>query len=703
MTKGFFSKDLRKILEHRFFATLVIAGLNFVLFNWIVGNGLLSSWNYRLTDSLYNTNNITSKDILIVAIDDKSLQPKEKGGLGRWQEWSRMYYAQALQNLERAGARVIGLDILFIDPSQDIQGDQALRDVIQKFSNILLASKFDFNQNIYIKPLDFFYGGDETKIGPINIPIDVDNIARKMFLYLPDQHTIHESFDVKMVKKYLGEEMKTLGTVPRENDHYVVTNHKIRLDFDLSKSFPAIKVPVVDDMFMYINFFGAPYSYSSLSFADVYHNRFDPNVVKNKIVLIGEYGATGLHDVQYTPVSKGIEMPGVEIHANTIQTLLERKFLRTQDIKKQVFSIGVVNLFTTILFLMIPVWLSTLILLVGTFLFVVMAVIAFNNGLLVNVFYIPFSYVFVYVLILMYKYLLEFRQRTYLKKAFSHYVSPQLVDHIIRDSAALTLGGMKKEISVLFSDIQGFTNLSEKLKPEEVVAMLNSYLEDMTKIVFENKGTLDKYIGDAIMAFWGAPLEDPEHAYHACLTAMNMHEKMEMIRQKFLKENGIELRMRIGINTGDMIVGNVGSSVRFDYTVIGDNVNLASRLEGANKIYGTSILISDRTYQHVQDKFEFRELDIIRVKGKQQPVIIYELIDHKGHIDVQEQVVLEKFQSALSFYRQRKWKSALALFQEIIDMDPQDGPSKTYMDRCLYFQKNPPPATWDGVFEMQTK
>jgi adenylate cyclase len=428
---------------------------------------------------------------------------------------------------------------------------------------------------------------------------------------------------------------------------------------------------------MYINFFGAPYSYSSLSFADVYHNRFDPNVVKNKIVLIGEYGATGLHDVQYTPVSKGIEMPGVEIHANTIQTLLERKFLRTQDIKKQVFSIGVVNLFTTILFLMIPVWLSTLILLVGTFLFVVMAVIAFNNGLLVNVFYIPFSYVFVYILTLMYKYLLEFRQRTYLKKAFSHYVSPQLVDHIIRDSAALTLGGMKKEISVLFSDIQGFTNLSEKLKPEEVVAMLNSYLEDMTKIVFENKGTLDKYIGDAIMAFWGAPLEDPEHAYHACLTAMNMHEKMEMIRQKFLKENGIELRMRIGINTGDMIVGNVGSSVRFDYTVIGDNVNLASRLEGANKIYGTSILISDRTYQHVQDKFEFRELDIIRVKGKQQPVIIYELIDHKGHIDVQEQVVLEKFQSALSFYRQRKWKSALALFQEIIDMDPQDGPSKT--------------------------
>jgi adenylate cyclase len=402
-------------------------------------------------------------------------------------------------------------------------------------------------------------------------------------------------------------------------------------------------------------------------------------------------------------VSKGIEMPGVEIHANTIQTLLERKFLRTQDIKKQVFSIGVVNLFTTILFLMIPVWFSTLILLVGTFLFVVMAVIAFNNGLLVNLFYIPLSYVFIYIFALIYKYLIESRQRKYLKKAFSHYVSAQLVDNIIQDSAALELGGTKKEISVLFSDIQGFTNLSEKLKPEEVVAMLNSYLEDMTKIVFENKGTLDKYIGDAIMAFWGAPLPDPEHAYHACLTAMNMQEKMEMIRQKFLKENGIELRIRIGINSGDVIVGNVGSKIRFDYTVIGDNVNLASRLEGANKIYGTSIMISESTYRQVQDKFEFRELDIIRVKGKQQPVKIYELVDHKGHVDVQGPVVLEKFQEALLFYRGRKWGSAIKLFQEVLEIDPQDGPSQTYIDRCLYFEKNQPVKDWDGIFEMKTK
>ncbi len=703
MKKLIIPKKLKKMLEHRLFATIAIAGVNFLLFSWIVGSGFLYSWNYRLTDSLYNTENKSSPDIVIVAIDDKSIAGKDQGGLGRWQEWDRDIHATVLQNLVDADARAIGVDILFVDQSSNPAADRQLAEVVTKNSNIILASKFDFDREVYLKPLDMFFGGDESKIAPINIPIEIDNIARRMFVYIPFNEKFYESFDLKMVKKFLGEKTDTLDQISMEEDKYVVTKVKNRLSFDFSRSVAPIKIPVIDTNLMYTNYFGQPFSYQTISYVDIHNKTFDPALVKNKIVLLGEMGATGLHDVQYTPVSRGVEMPGVEIHANTIQTILDGKFLRTQDIRKQMYSIGVINIFTTILFLIVPVLFSTLILVIGTFVFVIMAIVAFNNGLLVNMFYIPLSYVTVYIFAILYKYVIEARGRKYLKSAFSHYVSEQLVEKIINDPDLLTLGGAKKDISIMFSDLQGFTSLSEKLSPEALVSMLNQYLSDMTGLVFHHRGTLDKYIGDAVMAFWGAPIEDPEHAYHACITSLDMQKQMKIIHERFKRELDIELYVRIGINSGPVIVGNVGSNVRFDYTVIGDNVNLASRLEGANKQYHTFIMVSESTHALVHDRFEFRQLDFIKVKGKTRPVKIYELLSTKGHLDSEKHKVMKVFEEGLKLYREQLWDAARAKFQEALALDLTDGPSPVYIDRCEYYQKNSPPKDWDGSFEMKTK
>lgn len=701
--KVFTKKNLGKFIQYRIVAVIIIAAINFLIFNSIVHSGFLYSWNFRLTDSLYTTENQASPDIIVVAIDEKSLLDKSEGGLGRWQEWTRDYYAQTLDHLVQAGASVVGVDVLFLDYSQNQQGDNQLSETIKKSDNIIIASKYDFDRSLYLKPRELFYGGDESKIAPINIPIDVDNIARRMFLYLSDGNTYHESFDVRLVKKFLGEPFDPDQKLPLENEQYAITQNRVRLPSDLNRSYPPITAPVVEGSSMYVNFFGPPFSFQKISLVDVYNNDFDPNLVKNKIILIGEMGATGLRDVQYTPVSRGIEMPGVEIHANTIQTMLTGKFLQTQDIKRQLISIGLINVFSAALFVIVPILASTLILILGTFFFVVSSILAFDRGILVNMFYIPLSYLLVYLMALIYKYFIESSKKRYLKSAFSHYVSGHLVEKIMKDHDLLQLGGARRELSILFSDIQGFTSLSEKMGPEELVSMLNEYLTQMTNIVFENKGTLDKYIGDAIMAFWGAPVDDQDHAYHACATALQMKKEMERIHERFLREKNIDLNIRIGINTGEVIVGNVGSNVRFDYTVIGDHVNLASRLEGANKQYHSWIMVSENTYQPVHDRFEFRELDIIQVKGKLKPIKVYELMAAKGKLPEMKQKALDLFHKGLSLYREQKWEVAIGVFKEVLAIEPNDGPSHTYIERCEYFKKDNPHHDWNGIFEMKTK
>jgi adenylate cyclase len=305
-----------------------------------------------------------------------------------------------------------------------------------------------------------------------------------------------------------------------------------------------------------------------------------------------------------------------------------------------------------------------------------------------------------------YKYFTEEKQKRGLKQAFQHYVSPEVVDQMLKTVDNVKLGGERKHLTALFADIRGFTKFSEQMPPEDLVAFLNEYFSEMTKIVLDYGGTVDKYIGDAIMAFYGAPVAQADHAVRACKTAVEMNLHLKELHVRWEARGVPPIQIGIGIHSGDMIVGNMGSKERFDYTIMGDNVNLASRLEGVNKEYGTYIMISQATYNFCkecqQDSWTVRELDTVRVKGKKESVTIYELCGY-GDFYAQKRDLVQKFNACLQAYKDRQWMQAIALFQEVLASYPDDQPSRMYIERCTRYFHNPPPDDWDGVFEMHTK
>ncbi len=285
-----------------------------------------------------------------------------------------------------------------------------------------------------------------------------------------------------------------------------------------------------------------------------------------------------------------------------------------------------------------------------------------------------------------------------------HYVSRELLEEILKSPQLVKIGGERKIITVMFSDIASFTSISEKLKPEEVVSILNRLLEDMSNIIMNEHGYIDKYEGDAIMAFWNAPVSVENHATCAIKAAIECHEKLKREINPSLEKLGFNpLNMRFGINTGEAVVGNIGSRKRFDYTAIGDSVNLASRLEGINKVYGTNIIISEYTKEYAErespNKFVFRELDYVRVKGKQKPVRIYEVTGFKEAVSAEKIRIIEQYEKALFYYRRGDFKKAKKILEKIAE---KDRPSEVLLKRCLHLFKNPP-ATWDGIFTMTTK
>jgi adenylate cyclase len=339
---------------------------------------------------------------------------------------------------------------------------------------------------------------------------------------------------------------------------------------------------------------------------------------------------------------------------------------------------------------------------VGVFLFVTFATYLWW-GLILSMSYGLIAAVLSIIIINARYYLAEMGQKALIRDAFGQYLSPKVVADLVKDPDKLALGGEEREMTAFFSDIAGFSSFSEKMTPTELVNALNDYLTEMCKIIVEYEGTVDKFEGDAIIAFWGAPSIQEDHAKLACFASIDMQKSIVEIDRRFVAEGRPKIAVRMGLNTGRMVVGNMGSAQRMDYTIMGDSVNLASRLEGANKAYGSDIMISEMTYAKVRDDVDVRELDTLRVVGKNEPIKVYQLMERKGATSAKLAALAAAFELALGHYKQRDYAQALAGFEQCVEMVPEDGPSKVYCKRCALYLENPPADDWDGVFNLTEK
>jgi adenylate cyclase len=416
--------------------------------------------------------------------------------------------------------------------------------------------------------------------------------------------------------------------------------------------------------------------------------------IKDKYVLFGT-SAAGLYDLRPTPV--GIS-PGVEVHATMLDNFLSGDFIRKIPDWLTIMFVLALGLACAILasFLSHPV---TNVVIGGIFLFLP---VLFSVGVYIQGFWLPLvvqevAAAVTIVLMLAINYATEGHQKRFIKNAFKFYLSPAVIEQLMQHPEQLKLGGERRVLSMFFSDLQGFTSISEALDPEELTALLNEYLSAMCNIIQEEHGTIDKYEGDAIIAFWNAPLNIPDHALRAVRSALRCQRKLAEMRPVFKERIGKDLFMRIGINTGPAIVGNMGSHSRFDYTMLGDAVNLAARLEGVNKQFGTYTMISQLTLDQLDDAFAVRELARVAVVGRKEPVTVYEPMfreEYKAQKDL-----FKTFSEGLALFYQGSFSQAQELFQSIQDRDPA---AAAYAQKCQTYLMSPP-ENWKGVWVMTTK
>jgi adenylate cyclase len=450
-----------------------------------------------------------------------------------------------------------------------------------------------------------------------------------------------------------------------------------------------------------VNYNGPVRTYPYVSFADVALKKFPPGTFQNRIVLVGA-SATGIGDLRPTPFGS-LDYPGVEIHANMIDSILNSHFLENRGTQVLV-DLGFILLFGIPLGIWLaiaqPRWLIFGFLLVVPFAGVIYW--AFLHSWWLN-FIIPALFTLVpnVSLVSLYRVLVEEQEKRRVRGAFQQYVSPEVIRRVLDDPDKVK--PRKTPVTVLFSDIRGFTTISESLDAQELAVLLNGYLTEMTRIVFRHQGTLDKYIGDAVMAIWGAPFEEPEHPERACHAALSMLVRLGELQQEWRAQGRPVLEIGIGLNTGIASVGNMGSSLRYGYTAMGDTVNLSSRLEGLNKEYGTRILVSEATFREIRDpEIVFRELDLIRVKGKLQPVTIYEILSIEAAKNEGKELAA-LFRKGREAYKLRNWRAGKISFEEVLHRWADDGPSKVFLERCEEYLVEDPAKDWDGVYIMKHK
>jgi len=660
------------------------------------------SWDARL--QLLADPGRASSDIVLLAVDQSSLDVYEKEqGLG-W-PWPRQIYTGVLDFLKAGGAKAVFFDLMLTeDSTYGIDDDRLLAEAMTRSGNVVLPfflSADEREQDEGETQLLEKSVMDRSRVpGPavhalksVSLPVDeLAAAAVKMgnVQFVPDGDSVY----------------RRLPLVFRYGDWLLPALPLAMAEF-ISEGMDLNKVPLDRSGQMILHFFGPERTYKTYSIGAIINSQtrieegLDPQVqprdFAGKTVLVSSTAA-GLLDFRPTPF--GGVYPGMEILATALDNIVHGGAIRQAPAAVTWISV----LFFALLAGMGTSMLKKIRHLAALGLALpglaaASSLLAARAGFWAEFVAPAFAAVMTFIAASLLNYGIEGRQRRFIKNAFRFYLSPQVIDRVLDNPSLLRLGGERREITAFFSDVAGFTSISEGLSPEDLVGLLNAYLSEMTDIILDLGGTLDKYEGDAIIAFWNAPLDLPDHALRACRAALRCQRRLAERREDFRRRYGHEVRMRVGINSGPAIVGNMGSERRFDYTAMGDTMNLASRLEGAGKVYGVSTLVGEETERRVRDEILAREVDVIRVVGKKQPIRVFELLGEKGAVPAEELEKTALFGRALETYRAKRFSEAAAMFEALAG----DPVAAVYAGRAQQSAASPPPGDWDGVFELDKK
>ena len=615
-----------------------------------------------------------SEDIVIVSIDEASF-----GVLKHQWPWPRSLHARLIDSLYEAGVKTVALDLIFSEASIPKE-DQVFSECVGRHPSLILGADIQriddsaFSQESLVTPHPSLMG-PQTHLGVINLPVEQGGVIRT----IPSGESFPQPLSVVAAKIF---------------------------SEDQSPSFAPLGCK--------INYLGPIRTLTTRSYYQALEpaTHLPPGFLKGKLVFVG-FSTQNTADIEntrpdhfpapYTRWGEGY-MPGVEIHATIAQNLITQTYIKPipfawRFLVSTLLAAGMGLLF----FRMKPLAGSIMLICSGTLFFLIVYYLFCQRRLYLPMVPFGFPLITLYLASPFGHYLTSRREKNFIRRAFSTYVSPSVVQQLISHPEQLTLGGEEREITAFFSDLQGFTTISEQLRPQELVELLNEFLTEMTEIILAHEGTVDKFEGDAIIAMFGAPNRLENHALAACKASIEMQKRMTLLRERFCLRGFPELHMRIGLCSGKAVVGNMGSRNRMDYTMMGDTVNTASRLEGANKIYGIFTLIAQSTYMQVRDNIVVREIDAIRLKGKKESILTYELVGYTGEVNDTMKKMLISYEKGLEEYRNRSWEKAISNFKEALSYAPNDGPSRTMIIRCTSFNENPPESEWDGTYIMTTK
>ena len=660
--------------------------------------GLLAGSRARVGDLLFTVRPAQpARATVIVGIDEKSYQAL-LARHGPLSAWPRTLYAEALDALRPAAPRVVAFAIFFDAQRPE---DGALAEAMRRAGNVIVpvvaqgARAFDPRPGVaqefeaFVRPAATVRSAAVDE-GLANVTTGRDSVVRSLPLLL----------------RARGEELPSLALtiVTRFTRRPVVLDAPA--EAGLVRAAGRV-IPVGEHDTMLIDFLGPPSEpagagpFRILSFVDVLEGRFDPALVRDRIVLLGPT-IRGV-DEHATPTTGDTRMWGVEILGNAVETVLYQRFLTPAGPGATTLLIGLMALLAA---LVVAAWRplpAGLAVAAGLGFYGTAAALLFERGLVLDLIYPPAALLISFAAALSSRLVLEQAEQRIVREAMGRYLSPAVSQWVLADPERLRLGGETREMTVLVSDLRQFTTLAHALPPATLVALLDTYRTEMADAVFRHDGVLAQYAGDAIEAFWNAPMDQTDHARRACLTALDMVAALATLRPPFEARGWAHLDLGVGINTGQMVVGNMGSKDRLIYTAVGDPVNVAARLEGLSKGYGVRVVVGEATLAAEPRAFEYRFLDLVAVMGRAEPLRCYEVLARAGALEPTAARRLVRYHDAIALYRARRWAEALRLLDELGAEAPTDGPIALYRRRARALLAEPPPEDWDGVFVAESK